>query len=300
MANLILVPRPAPAGAIALGRPVREAVICWNGRAARGNVDVVVSFEDGRTSRALRYASWTETARSSGNERDGDVEIAIDVVRATAPFVALDVRSTAHFDRIWIATPPPDDARRDPLDPAPLELHLPAYSQYLADRPDDGGLCSPASLAMILAYWGSAYGVASVADAVRADAFGGAGNWAFNAAFAGSLGFAASAAYLRGLAQARRFLAAGIPIAASIAWKEGALPGAPLPSSVGHFVVVRGFADGNVLVNDPALPQVRAAYPAEAFERAWLGHGGVVYAIAPRPRAGELADLANGAGRSAA
>ena len=122
----------------------------------------------------------------------------------------------------------------------------------------------------------------------------GAGNWAFNTAYAGALGFAAATAYLRDLAHARRFLAAGIPLALSIAWREGELPGAPLPASAGHLVVVRGFSEhGAVLVNDPAQPGVSFVYPRAAFERVWLGHGGVAYLVAPHDRSADLTALAN-------
>ncbi|HEX2864810.1 MAG TPA: C39 family peptidase, partial [Deinococcales bacterium] len=93
-------------------------------------------------------------------------------------------------------------------------------------------------------------------------------------------------ALLPGLRAAEAFLASGRPLAASVAWQDGQLPGAPLPASGGHLLVVRGFApNGDVIVNDPAAPsdlEVRRAYPRGAFERQWLGHSlGLVYVIEP-------------------
>ena len=116
----------------------------------------------------------------------------------------------------------------------------------------------------------------------------------FDHVMTGTLGFAAATAYLRDLVHVRRFLAAGIPLALSIAWRQGDLPAAPLPASAGHLVIVRGFTEhGAVLINDPAQPCVCVDYSREAFERAWLGHGGVAYLVAPRGRAGDLTALAN-------
>jgi hypothetical protein len=73
-----------------------------------------------------------------------------------------------------------------------------------------------------------------------------------------------------------------VPLALSIAWEENELPGSPLPRSDGHILVVRGFdRDGNVLVNDPALPDIAGVYPRVAFEMLWLRAGGIAYVVAP-------------------
>ena len=99
---------------------------------------------------------------------------------------------------------------------------------------------------------------------------------------------------MRDLGTVDALLAAGLPPALSIAWSAGALPGAPLPASDGHFVVVRGRTpDGDVIVNDPAQPHVRHVYPATEFERAWLGHGGVALLVAPVARIDDLVTAAN-------
>jgi hypothetical protein len=72
------------------------------------------------------------------------------------------------------------------------------------------------------------------------------------------------------------------------------LPGAPLDASDGHLVVVRGFTlAGDPLINDPAAPDVAVSYPRAAFERCWLGHGGVALLVAPAVRLDALAAGAN-------
>ena len=72
------------------------------------------------------------------------------------------------------------------------------------------------------------------------------------------------------------------------------LPGAPLPASNGHLVVLRGSDAHTVIVNDPAHPGLTVSYPSEAFERCWLEHGGVAYLVAPRTRRTEILEIVNG------
>ncbi len=77
-------------------------------------------------------------------------------------------------------------------------------------------------------------------------------------------------------------MAAGVPLALSLAWKKGELDNPPLPETDGHFVVLCGFdAKGDPIVNDPAQPAIRVTYPRAQFQRLWLGHGGIAYVIAP-------------------
>ncbi len=142
------------------------------------------------------------------------------------------------------------------------------------------------------------FGVTASVDAVAAAiydrAYKGTGNWAFAVAYAGAAGLAGAAAYLRDLVNVERFIAAGLPLALSMSWRAGALPGAPLERSDGHILVVRGFdTDGDVIVNDPAQPAVRHVYERAAFARAWLDHGGVALLVAPPERIDDLLRCAN-------
>ncbi len=75
--------------------------------------------------------------------------------------------------------------------------------------------------------------------------------------------------------------------------EDGEIPGAPLARSDGHLVVLRGIdPNGDALVNDPARPGVAAVYPRAAFERVWLAHGGIAFAVAPGRYAEALLRLA--------
>jgi hypothetical protein len=111
----------------------------------------------------------------------------------------------------------------------------------------------------------------------------GAGNWPFNTAYAGSRGLNAFVTRLRSLAEAERFIAAGIPLVASI---NGRLPGSFFGKTNGHLLTIVGFtASGDVISNDPAVPtdaEVHKTYGRGDFEKVWLeGSGGVVYVIYP-------------------
>jgi len=186
------------------------------------------------------------------------------------------------------------------------EIHRGEYPQY-----DGGGeaWCSPTSTSMVLGYWhrlpsprqyawvDSSYGDPWVDEAARgtfAHGYDGTGDWPFNTAYAARFGLDAFVTRLRSLREAELFIKAGIPLVASISFGPGELDGAPIRSTSGHLLVIRGFtANGRVVVNDPAASSsrgVRRIYKRGQFENAWSDNGGVVYVIhpsstaLPRPR----------------
>ncbi len=170
-----------------------------------------------------------------------------------------------------------------------IELPVPVRSQMI--YPNGGRVwCSPASTTMLLEYWSAKQGrnladsVPTAAQAVWDTTYDGAGNWSFNMAYAGSKGLRAYVHRLSSLSQAEEYIAKGIPLALSIAWKLGALDGAALPSSNGHLVVLRGFsATGDPIINDPAAASnttVRRVYKRAQLEKVWIeASGGMVYVI---------------------
>ena len=188
------------------------------------------------------------------------------------------------------------------------ELPVPAYSQQIhrGEYPDwdSGGesWCSPTSTAMVLGAWGlgpaeeeyawvdPTYPDRFVDHAARSvfdHAYGGAGNWSFNTAYAALHGTEAFVTRLASLVDVEAFIAAGIPLVASVAFEEHELPGAGYRTS-GHLLVVVGFDDaGDVIVNDPAsheIPsndEVRVVYPRAEFEKVWMRSGGLVYVVHP-------------------
>lgn len=186
-----------------------------------------------------------------------------------------------------------------------IVLDVPRYSQMVhrGHYPEYGAggeaWCSPTSTSMVLGYYDALPAPAAyswvpaghvdpwVDHAARmtydAD-YAGTGNWPFNTAYAASQTGHAFVTRLRSLREAERFIAAGIPLVASIAFGRGELSGAPISASAGHLLVIVGFTDtGDVVVNDPAAATragVRRTYDRGQFEDAWIPtSGGTVYVI---------------------
>ncbi|GAC1324988.1 MAG: hypothetical protein NVSMB2_23350 [Chloroflexota bacterium] len=190
----------------------------------------------------------------------------------------------------------------------PVELPVPALSQEIHARhyPEWGGggeaWCSPTSTEMVVEFWGRgptpddlawvdpAHADPSVEFAARGTfdrAYHGTGNWPFNTAYAARFGLDAFVTQLRSLADAERYIRAGIPLVASIATKPNELDGFLFPGgTTGHLVVIVGFdGQGNPIVNDPAASSnatVRRVYDRSQLEHVWLrGSSGTVYVIHP-------------------
>ncbi len=289
---LTIVEHPA-ADALLRIDPATRAIVSWNSDAVAGAIGLIAHRVDGSVSPPLPYARWTPEERRSLDGADSKTRIAIDVVRSEVPVAAIGVESTVALDALAIATP--CDGRtmaRRRVD----ALDVPERSQYIARFPRERGWCSAAALAMLLRFHGLDAEVEGVAEGVRDAAYGGTGNWSFNAAYAGARGLRGVVAYLRGIDHALAFVAAGLPVAISIGWLPGQLPDAPLPSSDGHLIVVRGADPTHVLVNDPAQPAVAVRYRIDALDAVFRGHGGVAYLVAPRAHTTQLVALANAPG----
>jgi hypothetical protein len=273
--------------------PSTRAVVSWNTAAASGGIALIAHRTDGTVSEPLLYARWSPEERRSLDGSDAKTRIAVDVVHSDVPLSAVGVTSTAALDAVAVAVPPPPDARVAPRDRTDA-LDVPKLSQYVAKYPEERGWCSAAALAMLLKYHGVDADVPAVARAVHDASHNGTGNWAFNAAHAGARGLRGVVAYLRGIDHVAAFVDAGLPVAISIAWNHGELPGAPIEHSGGHLLVVRGVEPEHVFVNDPAQPAIATRYSRTALDLIFREHGGVAYLVAPRARTAELVALANG------
>ncbi|MFJ6956017.1 peptidase C39 family protein, partial [Micromonospora aurantiaca (nom. illeg.)] len=185
-------------------------------------------------------------------------------------------------------------------------LDVPRYAQRLhaagETRWGGGGdsWCSPTCVSMVLDFWGTGptadrYAwvappgprpqVVHAARHCYDHAFGGPGNWPFNTAYAATHGVDAFVTRLRSLAEAERFVAAGIPLIVSAAFTAGQVPGLDYDTR-GHLMVLAGFtAEGDPVLNDPYAPddeRVRRTVPRGPFESAWqAGSGGIAYVLRP-------------------
>lgn len=293
----------------------RQAIASWNADTPPGTwIEVLVRLRlAGRWSGFYNLGVWardstTVERHSVDGQRDGDAWVAVDtvVVRDSVPPAdAFQVRVrlfSAHpgeaTPRLTLAaaavsTPPGQPPATSSGDPARwgATLDVPACSQQ--PYPDGGEVwCSPTATSMVVGFWTRDAGpceprVRAAVGGVYDWVFEGHGNWPFNTAYAaGAAGLEGYVTRLPGLAEAERWIAAGVPVVMSYSWDEGELPGAPLPASKGHLGVLVGFDDsGNPVVNDPAGAtdgEVRRVYPRAEFEALWLGHSaGTVYVIHP-------------------
>ncbi|NUT11318.1 MAG: C39 family peptidase [Nonomuraea sp.] len=305
-----------------VGFAATQLVPSWTARTPPGTwveVELRARTEAGTLTRWYVMGRWSEhgdprTSVPGQGDEDGDV--AVDTFVARRPVVAFQVRVTARGEgaRVTALGVLASALPRSPVVPGgtgpvePVELGVPAYSQHAHaghhPRWDGGGAnwCSPASVAMVLAFWGRGPGPGELAwvgadDPAPAvdhaamgtydDSYQGTGNWPFNVAYAGRFGLTGFVTRLLSATELESFVRAGIPVIASLSFRSYELPGSCY-STNGHILVVTGFtAGGDVVVNDPAAPadgEVRRIYPRAAFENVWLrssGSGGIVYVLHP-------------------
>jgi hypothetical protein len=272
-----------------------DLVASWHVTAPAGGwVEVAVQAHGSRSWHLL--AEWQPGRRAA--HRRGDPEVDTDVWRPSNGATAYRLRVTLHPSRAGDlpavgrigAVVAAGAARRDtsgPLRRTARVLDVPRLSQMTWQDVGGSGWCSPSSVAMVLSHAGTLPPTTDIpiaAAEVFDPAYDGTGNWSFNAAWAATLAGHAFVTRLRDLRDAERFVDAGIPLVASVAYPRGALSGAPTHGTDGHLVVVRGFtADGDVVTNDPGAPterSVRRTYDRGQFERAWLDSpGGLVYVV---------------------
>ncbi len=265
--------------------------------------------------RALQQPGWSSwyslgvwsdgsPRHSVTGQQDDWASVDTDTLKTTASAYQLEVTlftvdaATSPTVRLVHAATTPLQSPSEDLHSG-VELNVPQRSQML---PQYRGLgfggggeawCSPTSTSMVMAYWAKVLhlpqldvSVPAAAAATYDRAYRGAGNWPFNAAFAGSYGLTAYVERFGSLEQVEPWIRAGVPIVISVSFAPGQLAGAPIPSSPGHLIVVKGFtADGSPIVNDPAAATddgVRTVYDRAQLERVWQrGSHRTAYVIYP-------------------
>jgi hypothetical protein len=291
-----------------------DAIASWSAATPPGTwLETLVRAQVGtRWTKWYSLGIWAEgeetVQRHSVNlQGDADGSVAVDTLKLAfkkkAPPNAYQVAvrlfaesaaTTPALSAVTVATSTAADAPRSLAAGNPAywsgPLPVPECSQMV--YPEGGPVwCSPTSVSMVLAYWQGTTGpceprVRAAVAGVYDWLYDGHGNWPFNTAYASAQGFEAWVGRLTSLAEAERWLGAGIPLVISYAWGKGDLTGAPIPSSNGHLAVLVGFdASGDPIVNDPAAAsdgEVQRTYPRAELESLWLEHsGGTVYAIYP-------------------
>lgn len=290
-----------------------EAIASWNAATPAGTwieTQIRAQFGDRWTkwyNLGVWAADYSTIERHSVNlQSDADGYVAVDTLvlsskKAAASAFQLKLRlfgesaavtPSVRNASVALSTTAGKPGTLAPGDPSRWNrtLAVPECSQmvYL-----DGGevWCSPTSTSMVLAYWEQATGpceprVRAAVAGVYDWLYDGHGNWPFNTAYAATHNLEGYVTRFTSMAQAEEWIAAGVPVVISYAWKKSDLAGAPIPSSNGHLAVLVGFdAAGNPVVNDPAAANddaVQRTYDRAELESLWLEHsGGTAYLIYP-------------------
>ena len=219
------------------------------------------------------------------------VEIDEFVADAPAPVVRVRLRVRADdrralFAAPWLVSlsawdgrlPAPPRARSD----GGARLAVPALSQMDADEAIRMRICSPASVAMVLGYWGERVELASLAREIFHPALDRYGVWPAAIRAAGRYGVAGYLLRFPDWASAAWCLERGLPVIASVRYGAGELDGAAIPETSGHLLVLTGYAGDEVLVNDPAATTsagVARRYRRDQLCRVWLERAGVCYVL---------------------
>jgi peptidase C39-like protein len=276
------------------GFAVDDLVASWHADTPRGSwIEVAAQARGSRTWHQL--GQWSSGARPTRRTSvAGDPEVDTDVWRPAGPTDAYRLRVELHgrpaptLHRIGAVVTAGRVRTRtsSPLRRVERVLDVPRLSQMTWAEVGGRGWCSPTSVAMVLSHAGTlppATDIPAAARQVHDPAWSGTGNWSFNTAWAAQEAGNAFVTRLRDLRDAERFVDAGIPLVASVAYPPGALTRAPTHGTDGHLIVVRGFTEsGDVVTNDPGAPtdrSVRRTYDRGELERAWLASGGTVYVI---------------------
>jgi len=291
-----------------------EAIASWNAATPEGAwIETLISVRlSGRWTKWYNLGVWasgegTVERHSVRLQGDADGYVAVDTLVISAKDMAADAfQLKVHLFQaegstalpvvrnlsVAYSTSAPRKAAHAAGNPSLWNtlLAVPECSQMV--YPDGGNVwCSPTSTSMVLGYWEFLSGpceprVRAAVDGVYDWIYDGHGNWPFNTAYAATFGLEGYVARFDSLADAELWIAAGVPVVFSFAWKKGELSGAAVKSSDGHLAVIVGFdAAGNPIVNDPAAAtdgDVQRTYLREELESVWLENsGGTVYLIFP-------------------
>lgn len=234
---------------------------------------------------------WPEAERA-GTSFDGG-RVAVDIALLEAPRRRWRWRVAARGEPVLVRSVHACFTDRDrlaTLDPGPEPLAVrvevaPRHQQ--AEGPELGSrICSPTSVAAVLAYRGADHPTAEVA-ALLYDAENDLyGNWNRAVQGAWTLGVPGYLTRVSTWEEAARFIEGGTPLVISIGALAGQLTGAPYRKTAGHLLVLCGFdGEGRAIVMDPACPvgdDAPRRYYLSELETVWLRRGGFAYVLGER------------------
>lgn len=286
-------------GEIDMGGSFKKMVTSWNSTATGGTVEVCVAIklEDGSFTDWYSWGEWSAIRgiSASKSKSDANGKLDVDVLTLTNECQGIikfkiNLKQTADHSpilhNVTFACNKADSALTAPSEEA-IKLDVPYRRQQ--DVPEIGGsICSATSLSMVMLYHGEKIegveGIADVAWGVRDYGDEIFGNWAFNVAYAGELGYNAYVDFFD-VDAIKYAVSTNHPIVCSIKVTRGQLAasGHRGYTTNGHLICIVGYEqrDGQtwLLVNDPAHPEVTALLESD-FVNVYRG---VSYIVQTRP-----------------
>lgn len=272
---------------IDLGGNFKNMLASWNASSEGGTVEISVSvkLEDGSFTGWYSWGEWSAIPETSGSKstEDENGEMGIDILtlkkrcQGIVKF-KIDIKQTGEQPPIlYNVTLACDKDNGNLSAPADTYKKLDVPYRRQMDVPEIGGsICSATSLSMVMLYHGEEItDIADVAWGVRDYGEQIFGNWAFNVAYAGELGYQSYIDYFD-IDAIKYAISTGHPIVSSIRVKAGQLAasGHPNYTTNGHLLCVVGYEEKNgqkwLLINDPAHPEVTAILESD-FENIYRG-----------------------------
>ena len=275
----------------------KKVILSWNANTKGGTVEVslMAKLPDGTYTDPYSWGVWSAIpgVSKSKSKTDKNGELNIDTLTLKQPCTAvkLVVKLTQTGDEppvlynVTIAT----DREKQTIskNTTAKNVKLTVKKRYQYDVADIGGrICSPTSLSMVRDYYGEkGFNTRDTADGVYDNGEKIYGNWSFNVAYAGELGYNAYVD-IYDIKALKWALSKNVPVVCSVRIKKGQLSGSGFPdySTSGHLMCVIGCETVDdvdyFIVNDPALKQVEVRYLVSEFETIWPG---TVYIVQKKP-----------------
>lgn len=286
-----------------------QLVLSWNTDAPAGSLLKLEAraISSGHSTRFYSMGEWSPDNQffpraSVADQKDADGDVRADTLMLNQPAKVVQVRlnfggtngglPSLKFLGLSFCNTKTTPAVLPPNKNAWGKI-IPVVERSQQSYPGGNGWCSPTSLSMVLARWGTESNRADWkldAPEVAAGVFDRefkfhTGNWSFNTAFAGGLkGMRAYVTRFSDISELEDWIAAGIPVIISARY-DLLQDGRPDDFS-GHLTVCRGFTEnGDLVINDPwtdlKVESVRHIYKRENVRRAWATSRNTVYLVYP-------------------
>ena len=279
------------------GGEFQKLIMSWNADTSGGTVEVAVmaKLSDDTYTDPYSWGVWSAIpgVSASCSRKDEHGELDIDTLNLTekcsAVKLKITLKKTADKAPVLYNVTVTTDREKQQISklPAIKQVKLSVKKRYQMDVPDIGNrICSPTSLSMVRDYYKEkGFDTVDTANGVYDNGEDIYGNWSYNVAYAGELGYNAFVD-IYDMKALKWALSKNVPVICSVRIKKGQLKDSGYPdySTNGHLLCVIGYetVDGVdwLIVNDPAIKQVQVKYLASEFENIWPG---TVYIVQERP-----------------